>query len=103
MGKVLELKQKILRYHYRRKEAKFQAFVKKCCFLYEQAFRFYYDFHTIRIGDSVDFFPSKYARPDAVEALLRIIDSGRVNQSYTSRVNELKKQGRLKEIARCRK
>lgn len=72
-----------------------QAFHNKVCFLYEQAYQFFYQEHERRIGVAVDLPSFVYARQDALKSILNLIAEKRVEAAYTSRVNELKRLGKF--------
>lgn len=75
----------------------------KMKFLENEAYRCFYEqyliLHTLRIGNSVDFHPSYYAKKDArakaQEVVLNVMKRGRINQCYRARVIELKQMGVL--------
>lgn len=75
----------------------------KINFLFNQAYQYLYPQffkkHIARIGSSVDFHPSIYAKKDAtaaaIDVVMQVAADGRVNQCYQRRVKELKSMGVL--------
>ena len=68
---------------------------QKLKFLYQQAYAWYLDFIDLKDPDpnviELPFTKERLARYNAILALARVVNEGRVDQCYTKRRNELKK------------
>lgn len=71
---------------------------EKVCFLYEQAYQFYCDYHKMRISDSVDIHWHFYARRDALRAILDVMKNKRISVCFRKRVKQLIRWQRFEEV-----
>ena len=70
---------------------------RKIKFLYQEAFNYYYDVLELLYasGNVIDlpFAIEKTAKNKAMNAMLKIIADGRINECYTKRIKQLKALG----------